>query len=127
MKASFTPRTSSLLNRRRLMGHVVLGGAAALVLSACGGGSDGGSSADGTSVQEAKLIAAYEKLEDGMVWTDVETLVGFPANNERYETILIWVVGSTRLSVEFHNTGSKRIQTSTLKSGSSPSVARSFS
>ncbi|MEZ5701891.1 MAG: hypothetical protein R3E42_07910 [Burkholderiaceae bacterium] len=45
------------------------------------------SSSDGTSGQEAKLIAAYDKLEQGMDWTDVEALVGFPANNTRGSTI----------------------------------------
>lgn len=114
-----------MMSRRRLICQAVIGGAAVLALSACGGGGSGDSSSDASSGQEAKLIAAYDKLEQGMGWTDVETLVGFPANNERHYSLLIWVVGDVRLSVDFR-TGSWLIASATLKNGSTPSVAKEF-
>ena len=117
---------SSTMSRRRLMGQVVLGGAAVLALSACGGGGSSDSSSDGTSGQEAKLIAAYDKLEQGMDWIDVEALVGFQANNTRARTILIWVVGSVRLSVEFRSTDTRLISTAELRVGSNVPVAKEF-
>ena len=118
-----TTDTPPALSRRRLMGQVVLGGAAALVLSACGGGGSSDSSGDGTSAQEAKLIAAYEKLERGMDWTDVEALVGFPANDSRGSSLLIWVVGDVVFRVSFR-TGSLLIASATLKIGSNPTAEK---
>ena len=125
----FTPQTTDTppaLSRRRLMGQVVLGGAAALVLSACGGGGSSDSSGDGTSGQEAKLLSAYERLEEGMVWTDVEALVGFQANTRRFETLLVWEVGVTVLNVDFFSSGSKTVSSATFKSGSNPVKSKTF-
>jgi hypothetical protein len=124
-----SPQTTDIpagLNRRRLMRQVFLGGAAALVLSACGGGSSSDSSGDDTSGQEAKLIAAYDKLEQGMDWTDVEALVGFPANNTRGITILVWVVGTVRLTVVFRSSGSRLIADAELRVGSNVPVGKVF-
>ena len=118
--------TPTVLSRRRLMGQAVLGGTAALVLSACWGGGSSDSYGDGTSAREAKLIAAYEKLEDGMVWTDVEALVGFPANDVRTESELAWIVGSVRLTASFTSTGSKLIVGADLKNGNAPLSYRNF-
>jgi hypothetical protein len=72
-----TPRTTDAppdLSRRRLMGQVVLGGAAALMLTACGGG--GGDS----STRSRDLVAAYDRLEDGMTWEEAIAAVGWQPN-----------------------------------------------
>ena len=115
---------SSMMSRRRLLGQAVIGGAAALMLSACGGGGD--SSSDNTSAREANLISAYEKLEDGMVWTDVEALVGFPANDIRTEGELAWKVGRVRFTASFTNGGAKLIVGADLKVGDAPLKYRNF-
>lgn len=114
---------SSMVSRRRLVEQVVFGGAVALVLSACGGGGSSDSSADNTSGQEAKLIAAYNSLEQGMNWEDVEALVGFPANDSRGSSLLIWVVDNVVFRVSFR-TGSLLIASATLKIGSNPTAER---
>lgn len=108
--------------RRKVLARLVLGGASALALSACGGGGGG----DSASEKEEALKAAYYKLEDRMVWTDVEALVGFPANHTRYDTDLVWVVGGVRLSVGFTSTGTKLIVAASLRVGSDPAVGRNF-
>ena len=107
--------------RRKVLARLILSGASALALSACGGG--GGDSA---SEKEEALKAAYYKLEDRMVWTDVEALVGFPANHTRYDTDLVWVVGGVTLSVGFTSTGTKLIVAASLRVGSDPAVGRNF-
>jgi hypothetical protein len=62
-----------------------------------------------------------------MVWTDVEALVGFPANDERSDTELRWVVGEVRFSASFTSTGVKKlIVGASLKVGNSPAVGRNF-
>ena len=73
-----TPQTTDVptaLSRRRIMGQVVLGGAAALVLAACGGGEGG----DSSSVSR-DLVAAYDRLEDGMTWEEAVAAVGWQPN-----------------------------------------------
>lgn len=94
------------------------------LLAACGGG-DGG---DDTGDKERMLQEAYQKLEDGMIWTDVEALVGFPANNERSPNQLTWIVGNSQLSVGFlsYIYGPGRISSAALKIGSSPWISKSF-
>ena len=116
---------SSMMSRRRLMGQVVLGSAAALVLSACGGGGSS-STNDSTSAQEARLIWAYDRIEEWMIWSDVEELVGFPANNERAQNTLIWVVGKVRLYVAFHSAYGKEVSYKALKNGDAPEVTYGF-
>jgi hypothetical protein len=115
--------SENLLSRRRLLGRWALGGAAALALSACGGADGDG---DDTADQEERLKAAYYKLESGMVWTDVEALVGFPANNVRSDTGLIWKVGGVTLHVNFVTTGTKVIAGASLKVGSDPLISRNI-
>ena len=117
------PQTPAF-NRRRLLGQWALGGVAALALSACGGG--GGDGGDDTAAKEAKLREAYDKVDVGMVWTDVEALVGFPANDERSDTELSWVVGEVRFSASFTSTGRKVVVGVGLKVGSSPSITRNI-
>lgn len=94
------------------------------LLAACGGGGGGDDNRD----NEHKLQEAYQKLEDGMIWTDVEALVGFPANNERSPNQLTWVVGDSRLSIGFLSYIDKpgRISSASLKVGDNPSVDKSF-
>lgn len=92
------------------------------LLAACGGGGGG----DDTGDKERKLQEAYQKLEDGMIWTDVEALVGFPANDERGRTWLIWIVGNTYLSVRFASGPKFPIGDAALKIGDSPAVSREF-
>ena len=94
-----------LLSRRRVLGRLALCGTAALALAACGGGGGGDSTAD----QQQALRDAFVRLRDGMVWTDVEALVGFPANDTRLDTDLTWQVNGVRLNVVFVATGSKII------------------
>jgi hypothetical protein len=108
--------------RRKVLARLFFGGASALALTACGGGGGG----DATSDKEEALKAAYYKLENRMVWTDVEALVGFPANHTRYDTDLVWVAGEVRLSVGFTSTGTKLIVAASLRVGSNPAVGRNF-
>jgi hypothetical protein len=115
-------KTVSLWTRRSILAKGVLGSAAGLILAACGGGGGGESS----SGDAQALRDAFEKLNNGMVWTDVESLVGFHANNQRSDTWLIWVVDGVRLSVDFYSTGSKTITSATIKDGNSVSRSRDF-
>ena len=61
------------------------------------------------------LRDAFAKLRDGMVWTDVEALVGFPANDNRNDTDLTWQVGAVWMNVVFVSTGGKMISGAALK------------
>lgn len=110
------------LQRRKVVTRLILGGASALTLVACGGGGGGDSNSD----KKEALKSAYSKLEKGMDWTDVEALVGFPANNERVDTWLVWVVEDVRLGVSFQSNGKKLIDGASLKVGSNPSLGQSF-
>jgi hypothetical protein len=106
---------------RRTAMRLAAGGALGLMLAACGGGGGDSSSGDAQALRDA-----FEKLNNGMVWTDVEALVGFPANNQRSDTWLIWVVDGVRLSVDFYSTGSKTITSATIKDGNSVARSRDF-
>lgn len=86
-----------LLSRRRLLGRLALGGSASLALAACGGGGGDDSSSKGENLKDVY----YNKLRAGMDWTDVERVVGYPANNLRSKYDLIWVESGVRLSVTF--------------------------
>ena len=108
--------------RRKVLARLILGGASVLTLAACGGGGGGDSNSD----KKEALKSAYSKLEKGMDWTDVEALVGFPANNERVDTWLVWVVEDVRLGVSFQANGRKLIDGASLKVGSNPSLGQSF-
>ena len=92
------------------------------LLAACGGGGGG----DDTAGQESKLQEAYHRLEPGMVWTDVEALVGFPANDVRVPTWLIWKVGRTTLDVGFRNGTINPISNGNLKVGDAPWLEKNF-
>jgi hypothetical protein len=61
------------------MGQVVVGGVAALALSACvgGGGSD-------DSSNSRDLVAAYNRLKDGMTWEEAKAAVGWEPNDSTY-------------------------------------------
>jgi hypothetical protein len=65
-----------------------------------------------------------------LVWSDVEALVGFPANEERNVTRLNWVVGSVQLTCSFPNGASPEIgypiSTADLTVAGKPSVNRDF-
>ena len=115
-------KTESLWTRRKMLARVALGSTAGLILAACGGGGGG----DNSSGDAQALVDAFAKLENGMIWTDVERLVGFPANDVRGDTWLIWVVDGVRLSVDFYSTDSKRITSADLKVGSAPAQTRDF-
>lgn len=123
MKSTLNQKLPAMPRRTAI--RLAAGGAMGLVLAACGGGGGGGGG-DGSSGNAQALRDAFAQLHNGMVWTDVEALVGFPANNLRYDTDLIWTVDGVRLSVGFYSTGSKTITTATLKDGVSPSQARDF-
>ncbi|WP_374409479.1 hypothetical protein [Hydrogenophaga sp.] len=99
----------TMLERRTALRFAVAG-SMGLMLVACGGG--GG---DSSSDKVGALREAYAKLHDGMVWTDVEALVGFPANNWRTDTNLKWVVDGVSLYVTFFSTDEKTINGATLK------------
>lgn len=114
-------RAESLWTRRNLLVRVAFGSAAGLTLAACGGGGGDDSSEDAQA-----LVDAFARLENGMIWTDVERLVGFPANDVRGDTWLVWVVDGVRLSVDFYSTDSKRITSADLKIGSAPAQTRDF-
>lgn len=122
MASTFKSKDLPGLQRRAAM-RLATGSALGLVLAACGGGGGGGDSSPGDA---QALRDAFAKLQNGMVWTDVEALVGFPANNDRSDTDLVWVVGGVRLSVGFYSTGSKTITTATIKDGDSVSRSRDF-
>ncbi|MBL8387477.1 MAG: hypothetical protein JNK17_04625 [Hydrogenophaga sp.] len=120
--SAFDSKELPAMQRRTAM-RLATGSALGLVLAACGGGGGG---ADSSSGDAQALRDAFAKLQNGMVWTDVEALVGFPANNDRSDTDLVWVVGGVRLSVGFYSTGSKTITTATIKDGDSVSRSRDF-
>jgi hypothetical protein len=93
------------------------------LLAACGGGGGG----DDTAGQERKLQEAYQRVEAGMIWTDVEALVGFPANDERNEYYLKWRIGMTYLSVNFRSGITDHpIADANLKIGDAPMTTRNF-
>jgi hypothetical protein len=110
------------LQRRKALARLILGGASVLTLAACGGGGGGDSNSDRVEA----LKAAYYKLEDGMVWTDAEALVGFPANYIRNDTDLQWTVGDVTLGVGFETTGRKWIVGAFLRTSPSSTVSRNF-
>lgn len=96
---------------RRAVLRLGAGGVLAAGLAACGGGGGG----DSTAEKQQALRDAFAKLRDGMVWTDVEALVGFPANDTRLDTDLAWQIGEVRLFVGFFTTNDKIIQVASLK------------
>lgn len=96
---------------RRSVLRMGAGGALAIGLAACGGGGGG----DSTAEKQQALRDAFAKLRAGMVWTDVEALVGFPANNIRNDTEVRWVIDEMVLDVRFFTTGSKEIVVASLK------------
>lgn len=102
-------RTESLWTRRKMLVRVALGSAAGVALAACGGGGGG----DDSSQSPQALRNAYANLRDGMTVTDVEGLVGFPANDWRTEVDLRWIVDGLTLYVGFY-TGTRRISNATL-------------
>jgi hypothetical protein len=108
---------------RRALLRMGAGGFLAIGLAACGGGGGG----DSTAEKQQALRDAFANLRDLMVWTDVEALVGFPANKTREEDDLIWIEGDVELNVAFTSTGSKRIIEAGLKIGSAPYTIKRFS
>ncbi|MBL8387481.1 MAG: hypothetical protein JNK17_04645 [Hydrogenophaga sp.] len=121
MASTFENKELPALQRRTAM-RLATGSALSLVLAACGGGGGG----DSSSGDAQALRDAFEKLRNGLVWTDVENMVGFSANNVRTDTWLVWVVDGVRLSVDFYSTGSKTITSATIKDGSSVARSRDF-
>lgn len=97
---------------RRAMLRLGAGGLLAAGLAACGGGGGGG---DSTAEKQQALRDAFAKLRDGMVWTDVEALVGFPANDNRTDISLTWEIGTVWMNVVFVSTGGKTISAAALK------------
>lgn len=113
-------KTEMLWTRRKMLARVGLGSAVGMVLAACGGGGDD------SSGDAQVLVDAFAKLENGLVWTDVERLVGFPANSLRTDVWLIWVVDGAELSVSFYSTDSKTITSATFKPRDAVSQTRDF-
>lgn len=101
MASTFNGKILSAMQRRTAM-RVAAGGALSLVLVACGGG--GGDSSSGSA---QALRDAFAKLNAGMIWTDVEALVGFPANDLRMDSKLRWIVSGVTLKVEFYSSNSE--------------------
>lgn len=108
---------------RRAVLRMGAGGVLAAGLAACGGGGGG----DSTAEKQQALRDAFANLRDLMVWTDVEALVGFPANKTRRDTAVIWVEGDVELNVVFASTGTKRIIEAGLTVGKNPASVRTFS
>ncbi len=98
-----------LWTRRKMLARVALGSAAGLGLVACGGGGGG----DDSSGDAQALRNAYANLREGMIWTDVEALVGFSANDWRTEVDLRWIVGGLTLYVSFFS-DSRTVASATL-------------
>lgn len=96
---------------RRAVLRMGAGGVLAAGLAACGGGGGG----DSTAEKQQALRDAFAKLRDGMIWTDVEALVGFPANDTRTDLETTWQIGEVRLNVGYVSTGSKVITFALLK------------
>lgn len=96
---------------RRAVLRLGAGGVLAAGLAACGGGGGG----DSTAERQQALRDAFAKLRDGMVWTDVEALVGFPANDNRTDISLTWQIGSVWMNVVFVSTDGKIISAAALK------------
>ena len=96
---------------RRSVLRLGAGGVLAAGLAACGGGGSG----DSTAEKQQALRDAFAKLRDGMVWTHVEALVGFPANDNRTDISLTWEIGTVWMNVVFVSTGGKIISAAALK------------
>ena len=110
------------MNRRRVILKI---GASALasVLSACGGGGGG---ENDTAAQEKKLQEVFYQLKAGMVWTDVEALVGFEANKNRQQDDLIWKIGNTQLQAVFTSTEPWYLISAYLTIGGDLPISRNF-
>lgn len=107
--------------QRRTAMRLAAGGAMGLVLAACGGGGGDSSSGDAQALRDA-----FAKLHNGLVWTDVEAMVGFPANDVRTSTWVAWVVDGVSLSVQFYSNEPKTITSATLKEAGSVTQSRDF-
>lgn len=102
-------KAESLWTRRKMLARVALGSTAGLILAACGGGGGG----DDSSGDARALRNAFANLREGMKWTDVEALVGFPANDWRTPVDLRWIVNGLTLYVGFYS-GTRDVSNATL-------------
>jgi hypothetical protein len=116
-------KSEILWTRRKMLARVVLGSAAGVALTACGGGSDGG---DSTAEKQQSLKDAFNRLQQGMMWTDVESLVGFQANVTREPDSLVWRVGDIELNVAWTTTEPYVLLEAGFKEGDSPARVRKF-
>lgn len=105
--------------QRRAAMRMVAGGAMGLLLAACGGG--GGDSSSGNA---QALRDAFAKLHSGMTMAQVESLVGFPANDLNSGTDLRWVVDGVTLFVAFFSTDEKLIYDAKLTEADGVTVQR---
>lgn len=114
-------KSESLWTRRKMLIRAASGFSAGLALAACGGG--GG---DSTTDKQQALREAFNRLQQGMMWTDVESLVGFQANVTRERDTLIWRVGDVELNVAWTATEPYVLLEAGLKEGNSPALVRKF-
>lgn len=111
----------ALATRRSLL-RMSAGGMLVVGLAACGGGGGG----DSTAEKQQALRDAFNRLRQGMQWTDAETLVGFEANVTREVDSLIWRVGDVELNIAWTTTAPYVLLEASLKEGRSPASVRKF-
>jgi hypothetical protein len=104
---------------RRAAIRFALGGALGLMLAACGGGGGDSSSGDAQALRDA-----FAKFYSGMTMSEVEALVGFPANDLNSGTELRWVVGGVALFVAFFSPGGNPIYSAKLTEADGVTVRR---
>jgi len=106
---------------RRRMGVMAVAGAAAVFLSGCIGGGGGGSSDD----DDVDLRAAYDRIQEGMVISDVERVVGVPANMQS-QGRRDWERGNEGLYVTFSDFGGRWLVMGVIWKGNGNSLTKTY-
>lgn len=108
-----------LWTRRRMATAGVLGMAAALVSGCLGGG--GGDSSD----DDVDLRAAYDRIQEGMTISDVERVVGVPANMQN-QGRRDWERGNEGLYVSFSEFGGRWLVMGVIWKGNGNSLTKTY-